>query len=326
MSITSEMSASSALAPYADGFANELSRRGYAPSSVKEKVRLLAQVGVWLDERGLGLQELPRVVGELVASRREAGHTTHRSTGSLRPMLEFLERQGVIEPVADLPPSTALEVLLDRYASYLASERGLAPGTVRAYVDSVRPFLAGRDLDGELDVTAADVTTFVLERCRHGSRSSAKQTVNTLRSLLRFLHVEGLLSGPLVGAVPTVTSWRLAGLPQGLEPGQVSRLLAACDRRTAAGRRDCAIVLLLVRLGLRAAEVAGLELDDADWRASSSCSSVWMRWTCRRFGWVGSRATRERCFTVVPAWASPSIPWPLATATTDPSLLMHAPS
>jgi integrase/recombinase XerD len=63
-----------------------------------------------------------------------------------------------------------------------------------------------------------------------------------------------------------VAGWRLSGLPKGLEPGQLRRLLAGCDRRTPTGRRDYAIVLLLARLGLRAGEVARLGLDDIDWR------------------------------------------------------------
>ena len=59
---------------------------------------------------------------------------------------------------------------------------------------------------------------------------------------------------------------RLAGLPRYLEPEEVQRLLAACDRRTLGGCRDFAVITTLARLGLRAAEVAALRLDDVDWR------------------------------------------------------------
>jgi integrase len=99
------------------------------------------------------------------------------------------------------------------------------------------------------------------------SKGSAKLTVTALRSLLGFLHVEGLIGEPLGQHVPAIASWRLAGLPQALEAGQVEALLASCDQRTAAGRRDFAKLTLLARLGLRAGEVAALALDDIDWRA-----------------------------------------------------------
>ena len=119
----------------------------------------------------------------------------------------------------------------------------------------VRPFLAGR---GEADglglgrLTAAEVTGFVLATCPGMRKGSAKLTVTALRSLLGFLHVEGLIGGPLGQHVPSVASWRLAGLPRALDPGQVAALLDSCDQRTSVGRRDFAMLTLLSRMGLRA--------------------------------------------------------------------------
>jgi len=111
------------------------------------------------------------------------------------------------------------------------------------------------------------VTAFVLAECPRRSRGSAKLLVTALRSLLGFLHVDGVLAESLIRSVPSVAGWRLAGLPRGLEAGQARRLLAGCDRRTTVGRRDFAILTLLVRLALRRGEVARLELCDIDWRA-----------------------------------------------------------
>ena len=92
-------------------------------------------------------------------------------------------------------------------------------------------------------------------------------TVTALRSLLGFLHVEGLIAESLIGAVPSAASWRLSGLPRFLEDDQAQALLDSCDPQTVTGRRDLAILTLLLRLGLRAGEVAGLSLEDVDWRA-----------------------------------------------------------
>jgi integrase/recombinase XerD len=91
--------------------------------------------------------------------------------------------------------------------------------------------------------------------------------VPRLRALLRFLHVEGEIDRDLAGVVPSVASWRLAGLVKALDSRSVGRLLASCDRRTRVGRRDFTVLTLLSRLGLRAGELAGLRLSDVDWRA-----------------------------------------------------------
>src|SRR5262249_24183080 len=98
-------------------------------------------------------------------------------------------------------------------------------------------------------------------------KGTAKLTVTALRSLLGFLHAEGLISRPLGQHVPAVASWRRTGLPRALEPGQGAALLASCDPGTAGGRRDFAMLTLLARLGLQAGAGAALRLDDISWRA-----------------------------------------------------------
>jgi site-specific recombinase XerD len=117
-----------------------------------------------------------------------------------------------------------------------------------------------------LGLDAATVTGFMVEQASAaGSVESAKALVTAMRSLLRFLHVDGRISVPLVGAVPAVAGWRLGSLPRGLQRAQVDALLAAHDTTTAVGLRDHAVVSVLARLGLRGAEVAALRLDDVDW-------------------------------------------------------------
>jgi integrase/recombinase XerD len=91
--------------------------------------------------------------------------------------------------------------------------------------------------------------------------------VSNLRGLLRFLFLEGLMPADLTAAVPKVASWQCASLPRALPAEHVARLLASCDRTTAVGRRDFAILVMLSRLGVRACEVARLRLADIDWRA-----------------------------------------------------------
>jgi integrase len=100
--------------------------------------------------------------------------------------------------------------------------------------------------------------------CRHLSPRSAERLATGLRSFLGFALLDGLIATPLASAVPSTARWSGASLPRALSSVQLRALLASCDRRRAKGRRDYAILLLLVRLGLRAAEVAALRLDDID--------------------------------------------------------------
>ena len=253
------------LEPYAAGFGVELGRLGYTPLSAANQLWLMAHLSRWLAAQRLGAAELTpaRVSGFLVA-RRAAGYTQWCSAQGLAPLLGYLREVGAApRPVAPVAVTPA-EELLERYRGYLLGERGLTAGTVRGYVDRVRPFVAahvGSDGLGLGGLTAAQVSGYVLGAVRGRGPGSAKLLVTALRSLLMFLHVTGEIPTALAAAVPSVAGWRLAGLPRALEDGALRALLASCDRTTATGRRDFAILTLLARLGLRAGEVAALRLE-----------------------------------------------------------------
>ncbi len=273
MSDVSRVRVAGPLEPFAAGFALELVGQGYASQPAAAQLRLMGHVSRWLAAGGRQVAALNAVtVDAFVVSRRAAGYSNHLTGDALRALLVYLRGLGVVAEEDVLVPDGPVEVALEGYRRYLLVERGLSVITARVYVDAVRPFLAGRvssdrrrvDLGG---LRVADVTTFVVGRCPALSRAAAKQTTTALRSLLVYLHVAGEISRPLAGAVPSVAGWRLTGLPRGLDPGQVQALLASCARGTASGCRDFAILTMLVRLGVRAGEVAGLSLDDVNWRA-----------------------------------------------------------
>jgi site-specific recombinase XerD len=122
---------------------------------------------------------------------------------------------------------------------------------------AARAFLDGRT---PAKLTSADVTAFVRQ-----ARPCDAGLLSSLRAILRFLFLAGETSQQLVFAVPSMPTWKQTSLPSALEPAQSRAVLASCDRRTAEGRREYLVVLLMLRLGLRACEVAGLTLDDIHW-------------------------------------------------------------
>ncbi len=256
------------LAPYAQGLAGELARLGFTELSARCQLGLAAHLSRWLAAAGLGTGALTSsAVQEYLEARRAAGYTAYLTPKALAPLLGYLRGLGVA-PLAEIrAPRTPAEELLEEYRCYLLAERCLQAAVARGYVDSVRPFVAchaaaGADLR---QLAAGDVTAFLVAGSRRLAPKTAQRLATALRSLLRFWHLQGLISGPLDQAVPKVAN-RRPGLPRPLEPAQVQALLASCDRGTAAGRRDLAMLTLLARMGLRAGEVAGLGLDDIDWR------------------------------------------------------------
>jgi integrase/recombinase XerD len=270
MNHPSRVRVSGPLEPYTSGFRRELAGQGYTLNAASNQLQLMADVSRWLASRELGAVGLtPARVEEFLAARRAEGYTLWLSTKAMAPVVAYLRGLGAIPMPDPVGPTTPVAGLLELYRAYLVQERGLAPGTVAGYLHVARLFLFTRSPDGELGLEhlgAVEVTDFVLAECTARKVGSAQYVVCGLRALMRFLFVQGHIGTQLEAAVPKVAGWRLAGLPRSFGRQEVDRLLASCDRRTTFGRRDFAVLTLLTRLGLRAGEVAALELDDIDWR------------------------------------------------------------
>jgi integrase/recombinase XerD len=260
------------LAPHADGVRSELSRLGYALGTVENHVRVMAHLSQWMADESVEPSALSqdRVEQFFAVLKRQWKRPPTAQT--LGPMLRWLRECGFVPPLTSTTPRTPLDVLLKRYHDWLLEDRGLAFPTVRRYEAVARRFLQERrTVDGHSSgvdgLSGADVTDFLLDGCSRLAVRSAQHLVNDLRSLLRFLFLEGLTPTALATAVPPVAGWRDTGLPTMLTASDVSALLDSCDRGHPTGLRDFAILTLLARLGLRAAEVADLELGSVDWRA-----------------------------------------------------------
>ena len=263
---------SGALARCAEGYGLWLAARGYSRWTVAHRLWQLELLSRWLDGEGLAAGELtPTQLTWFLEARRAAGCSTWSSARSTALPLEYLRGLGIVPAAATVVEEGPLERLIADYRRYLFDERGLTEHTVLVRYEPVaRLFLEPRQGPGGLELerlSAADVSTFLARECRRRSVAGARELVWGLRSFLRYLHLTGWVSAPLQWAVPGVADLRERSLPRGLEPAAVGRLLASCDRRRTVGRRDYAILLLLARLGLRAGEVAAIELDDLDWRA-----------------------------------------------------------
>ena len=257
------------LQPYRDGFAEAMRLEGYAEGPVELHSHLLAHLSRWLLERGLGASDLrPPVLEEFFAGRR-ARRRWLATARAAQPLLRYLRAVGAVPEEVEQPPVTAADELVGAFGNWLVCDRGLAAASVELYVRWARHLTArwwqgGGAVPENLD--PATIVTLVREEVERLSAPSARNLLGALRSFLRFLYVTGRTSQPLVAAVPAAAVWRGPQLPRAVPRPVAEDLLGSCDQTTPGGRRDLAVLRLLLRLGLRAGEVAGLKLDSIDWR------------------------------------------------------------
>ena len=258
------------LAPFAEEYRVKLRERGYRPRSIIDELRHMARLSRWLEERHLSAADLSNkrfeeFFGEL-PRRRDGGRVCSRR--ALAQVLEVLEEHGLERLEGEEAAASASEVLLASFERFLLQERAVAVSTAPIYVARARRFLAWCAPSGDVaGLRASDVTGAVLRESTRVSVSATKLFVTALRSFLRFCFIEGLTPNDLSAAALSVARRRGSSLPKGIDQRVANALVRSCDRRKSKGRRDYAILLILLRLGLRAGEVAGLRLDDIDWRA-----------------------------------------------------------
>ena len=260
------------LAVLADGFRAELDRLGYTPSSREFKLAEVARLSAWLERRRLGARDIcPARVREFLADlAAQSGRAP--TLVAMRPLLDWLRDRGLCGDDPPAPAPGPLDELMERYRYWMVTDRQLAPRTIVRYEQGARLFLGrarkGGGPAGVVGLGEEAVTAFLLAEASRGlSAQSLQGRVAELRSLLRFLYLHSVIATPLGQGVPPAPGWKDTGVPRRMAAAEVQALLDSCDRATVSGKRDLAILLLLARMGLRAAEVAGLALDDFDWRA-----------------------------------------------------------
>jgi integrase/recombinase XerD len=270
------------LSPFVQAFVEQMQAQGYAAASVRISTQLVKAFVAWLDQRGIDGRSLAAThVADYLNGRWLRRRRRRGDAFTLHGFARLVAPDGCV-PVAERATAPARRVRQE-FDQYLLRERGLAPASIRLYGDAVGRFLEHAFGDGEVrlgQLTANDVVGFVqtdAARLHHPKRANVM--TSALRSFLRYARYRGDISADLHACVPTVANWSMAGIPRAISTSQVQSLLAGCDRRSASGLRDYAILLLLARLGLRAGEVVDLRLDDFDWNVGTIC----IRGPARRF-------------------------------------------
>jgi integrase/recombinase XerD len=255
---------------YMDGFAKTLHTKGYGLWAGQAYLRAAAHLGMWIKRHGFSVMKLDKEVIREFAGHLPSCHCLGKNRGiyddaviGARHFLDHLKDAGVVQASAPLekPP---LPTIIDGFEQWMRQHRGVCESTLTPYRSILIKLLgAVGDVPGKYNAhflrRGVELQT---SRC---GRSWAKLVITTVRMFLRYLVVHNLCDPALVDALPTIAHWKRASCPDYLPKEEVEKLIVACNPTTAVGARDRAVLLLLIRLGLRAGDIVHLRHADIDW-------------------------------------------------------------
>lgn len=256
------------LSPFVGSYVTQVHALGYKVASIRHQLRLIAGFNRWMLRTRRGVGDIDEMVIKLFLHTRRRQRSHHGEQTIFRRLLALLPSRECHHAGERCQSSERAGSIAEQYRHYLLQERGLAVHTAYAYTRWVDLFLSTRLQRQPVRLAALkgrDVTIFVQRVAPGCGRARAIHLVAALRSFCRYLRYAGHIEADLEPSVPPVAQWSLAGVPKHLSSAMVEKVLIACDRSTALGRRNYAILLLLARLGLRGGEVLKLELEDIDW-------------------------------------------------------------
>jgi len=252
-------------------FTSLLSSQGFTPASLRSKTQIVHNFSLWISKRQIKVRELAEgTIDSFFKQHPRPGYVRRGDFSTLCSLLKWLREIQEVKALLPEDDNSELHSIERNFSRHLEQERGLSQSTLHNYLPVIRCFLTERfGSDGIVlnEIDASDVIQFVLRYARTMSCRRAQLMTSALRGFFRFLYFRGDTASDLASSVPTVADWKMSELPKSLKPEEVERLLQNCDRCTAIGQRDYAVLILLARLGLRAGEVVAMKLDDIRWEA-----------------------------------------------------------
>lgn len=280
----------SVISSHIGAYKGYLSQHGYAANTVGFYLHSVAHFSYWLKKKAVVIHRINEaLVQQFITVHLPAcdcpgrcEHTVDSVRAALGHLLRVLRSSGCIPPRTGSMAGSVQEEL-DRFDTYLHKVCGRASKTRANRLHYIGKLLPGVFKQGPIDLgrlKPSDIQQFVTRHGEGCTRGSIQVICSCLRTYLRFRAFRGDRTEALIAAVPRIPNWRLASLPKALTDRELTRFLAAFDRSTCSGQRDYAMARCLADLGLRAGEVAHLQLENIDWRKG----------TLRLLGAKGGRA------------------------------------
>jgi len=262
--------------PHIDGFADALERDGYSHGSAVRYLRAAAHLGQFQRRRHETLADIDATTLDDFGRHRRrcrcplsnGGKVNHHVVFGAKRFQTYLFETGVCERDLTVRLRIVEPVLIVSFRDWFRKHRGATEPTLRHYCRDATQMLniLGEDIS---EWNAGRIRKFLLDRANQCGAGTAEHLITAMRAFLRYLSFRGLCGVDLDRAIPSLAHWRLATLPPSLSAEEVDRLVAACDGNSVRCLRDRAIILMLVRLGLRAGDIVRLRLADIEWESGT---------------------------------------------------------
>ncbi len=265
-----------------DGFCQWMVHRGYSLHTIRFHIPSVSHFSKYLEQCGVtdfksfNPDHVKAFVTEYLPRsqcRRPGAYRNNHVAYSIHRFVQYLKCCGYLDDFRTFTP--AYQTLLNEYREWMKRYCNTALTTLKLRTGHLTRFFDWLDSDSPLEklstLSPDEIQTFFLNYCKPRGYASRRSMQAALRTFLRFCFVRGYLKQELDGVVPTLRTYKLSGLPRGIEHEEAQKLLDTINRSTEAGRRDYAILQLLYTYGVRGGQVRALQLDDINWEQSQIC-------------------------------------------------------
>jgi site-specific recombinase XerD len=254
-----------------------LNEKNYAPRSVFVRVPLLVQFGGFAQRAGAtSLDDLPNLIESFVEDtlnrlKPESPKSKRQvaARGLRNPIQQMLRLVIPNHEGNDKGRDNPFREAAPGFFEFLRRDRGLSEATLVQYRHCLRLFqdyLQNVGRPSLPTLSPAVIMAFITKSGDTRDARSVQSLCSILKGFFRYLYAEGLMGCDLAKTIESPRRYRFSNLPRSITWHEVEQMLVKVDRRSTVGKRDYAILLLLVTYGLRSREVAALTLDDIDWK------------------------------------------------------------
>ena len=148
---------------------------------------------------------------------------------------------------------------------------GISPKTLESnliYLKRFSEYLVAHSVGSVDEIDIVDIHGFLQFTAATYRTPTVYCTSCLLRVLFQYLYDKQIIVRNLSLQVPAVKCSKKSKVPSAYTQEEVHRLLASVDRGNPKGKRDYAMLLIAIRLGIRASDICRLTFDNFKWESN----------------------------------------------------------